>query len=32
VRSLSTPFVRKFILEGIKWSAEPAMAEKGKKP
>jgi hypothetical protein len=32
VRSLGTPFVRKFILEGIKWSAEPAMAEKGKKP
>jgi hypothetical protein len=31
VRSLSAPFVRKFILEGIKWSAEPSMAEKGKK-
>ncbi|HSI65266.1 MAG TPA: ThuA domain-containing protein [Candidatus Saccharimonadia bacterium] len=31
VRSLSTPFVRKFILEGIKWSAETSMAEKAKK-
>jgi type 1 glutamine amidotransferase len=32
LRSLSTPYVKKFILEGIKWSAEPAIAEKGKKP
>jgi hypothetical protein len=31
VRSLSTPFVRKFILEGIKWSAETSMEEKAKK-